>query len=78
MIKEYNLDQLYPQKQSQPEDGLVGNFGTHQHPHQDGAHCQPSARPLLHRQQQEDQSAAHSRPRHQVLHQGLKGVLPLH
>ena len=57
MNKEYNLNQL-KQNQSQHEDGLVGNFGTHQHPHQDGAHFQPSARPLLHGQQQEDRSVA--------------------
>ena len=56
-IKDYNLDQL-KQNQSQPEDGLVGNIRTHQHSHQDGAHFQPSARPLLHRQQQEDRSVA--------------------
>ena len=58
MNKEYNLDQLYPQKQSQPEDRLVKNFRTHQHPHQDRAHFQPSARPLLHGLQQEDRSVA--------------------
>jgi hypothetical protein len=57
MNKEYNLDQL-KQNQSQHEDGLVGNFRTHQHPHQDRAHSQPSAGPLLHRQQQEDRSVA--------------------
>ena len=78
MIKEYNLDKLYPQKQSQPEDGLVGNVGTHQHPHQDGAHLQPPVRPLIHGQQQANQSVAHSHPRHQALHQRSKGVLPLH